>query len=166
MFPTDYSNQVRSNYTYNVAVGQRYFITIKMKNRNGGMSPVRILADSGNDITILTHNTAKSLGYEPSTMTNTSEFHVKGINGKPAVFKEINVPVTIGNVELTIPVGLATKDEDLSDNLLGRQGVLDSGKIGFNFDHDSVEIVDKRFKEVKKGMRVSVCGAGSFSNCQ
>ncbi len=119
MFPQDYSNQIRSNFTYNVSAGQRYFITIKIKNASGGFSPVRVLADSGNDITILTHNTARSLGYDTSKMNDVSSFHVKGINGQPAEFKEINTQVIIGNIPLIIPIGLATKDEDLSDNLLG-----------------------------------------------
>ena len=154
----NHCNQVRSNFTYNVASGQRYFITIKIKNKNGGFSPVKVLADSGNDITILTHGTAKSLGYEPLSMHDVSSFHVKGINGEPAEFKEINTEVIIGNVRLTIPVGLVTRDKDLSDNLLGRQGVLDSGKIGLSFDNNSVDVIDKSAGKLAKSMKVSRCG--------
>ena len=154
-------NQARvANYTYKISAGQRYYIIVKIKDINGTFKPVRILADSGNDITILTKSTAMALGYDTPTMTDVGSFSVKGINGKAAEFKEISADVIVGKIPLKIPIGLATADADLSDNLLGRTGVLDSGKIGFNFDNDSVDVVDKRAGKLAQGMKVSVCGGG------
>lgn len=150
----NHCNQVRTNFSYKINKGQRYYITIKMRNAHGQFVPVNILADSGNDITILTKRTARSLGYDTNKMPNASSFHVKGINGDSAEFKEIMTDVILGNVPLRIPVGLATRDQDLSDNLLGRTGVVDSGMVALAFDDDSVDIIDKRYKS----MKVSICG--------
>ncbi|MDX1371070.1 MAG: hypothetical protein R3321_01285 [Nitrososphaeraceae archaeon] len=144
------SNQIRINRSYPADSEGRHWITVKVMAADKTMKNVRMLSDTGNDITILTRQTAFNLGYDP-VRTQGTIFRVKGINGQPMEFKEIRRIVVIGNIPMTIPIGLAMSDEALSENLLGRAGVLDTGKIAFLFDNDSMEVIDKR-------SRYSVCG--------
>lgn len=107
--------------------------------------PTSILADTGNDVTILRTSTARKLGYDPVNMPG-EWMPVAGISNIPANFKKFNNMIKIQNLRpIWIPMGLATKEEDLAEDLLGRAGILDGGRYEILYAKDSVKFIEKHF---------------------
>ncbi|NOJ30487.1 MAG: hypothetical protein DA328_10010 [Nitrososphaeraceae archaeon] len=107
--------------------------------------------NSGNDITIFTRSTADMLGFNPDLIQD--RFFVKGINGPGSEFALVQTYLKFGNLPpIKAPVGFALSNESLSENLIGKKGVFDSGLISITYDEDSVDIVSKI------GNRVTCCG--------
>lgn len=123
---------------------KRYHIDIKvLRADNTCMQPVqcmaqiKILADVGADVTLLTNTEAKKLGYNLDMIYD--QFPVAGINGKPNEFKQIDTWVQIGEMEpIFCPVGLAAQADGLYENLLGNKGLVGSGKITAHYDAKGV----------------------------
>lgn len=136
------NNQVRM-CQMPIQKGGRYYGNVDILGPDGQFHSVRCLIDSGNDITILTRSTAQSIGYNPDTIS--SRFHVKGINGEAREFAEVETKIKPCStfIPLDASMGLAIQQDSLSDNLLGRSGIFDSGKIEVVYDHDSITFREK-----------------------
>lgn len=115
--------------------GAPHFVTIAFLNSSrSAFMPVRILADSGSDITLLTREQGELLGFYPERSGN--KFGVGGV-GKGAVeFARFSTLVRVENHEpIQINFGVAEKydyQDGLRDNLLGRESVLDHYNITFS----------------------------------
>src|SRR5215467_3286676 len=103
---------------------KRYHIDIKVLRADNScmqpvqcMNPVHILADPGADVTLLTNEEAKRLGYNLDMIYD--QFPVAGINGQPNEFKQIDTWIQIGNMApIFAPIGLAATSGGLYENLL------------------------------------------------
>ena len=87
---------------------------------------VRFLWDSGNDLTLINHQTADMLGITPDQIKE--GFSVKGISQQAQPFGMVHLPITLAGQTTMIPVGIG----DIKDNLLGREGVLDKYQVSIN----------------------------------
>lgn len=119
---TDHYNTI-SFSTGDLSSG-RPMIAVSILGAHGRWTEVEMLADSGNDITLINLETARRLGF-----TDCHEhIDVAGISGAPQKFCIHRVQMRIGNSRpITIRVGVG----DLDDNLLGREGVFDKFDISF-----------------------------------
>lgn len=103
------------------SVGQRPYINVMIAGK-----PVRMLWDSGNDVSLINHQTADYLGINPQQIQQ--GFSVKGISQQPQPFGMVHLPITLAGQTTVVPVGIG----DVKDNLLGREGVLDSFNVTMN----------------------------------
>lgn len=119
----------------------KYYITINIMSAYGDYKPVRIIADTGNDITLLTKSTADMLGFNPNIG---ALLEVSGIReGMVSRFKKINTFVQLGNLQpVRVEVGFALDHDSLQENLLGNKGILSSGNFSFVYGKDSLTIYD------------------------
>lgn len=103
--------------------GQRPYAEVLLAGK-----PVRMLIDSGNDITLLPTEIADRIGIPWRGLPDA--FNVKGVDPNTSVpFKTTTVPLQIGNDRpIMIPVGIG----ELRDPLLGREGLLDNYDVGFS----------------------------------
>ena len=109
-----------SSQTFPV-IGQRPYATIPVTGK-----PVKFLVDSGNDLSLINHETAEYLGIPPQAMR--AGFSVKGISQESQPFSMVDLPITIGNQTVTVPFGVGK----IKDNLLGREGIWDKFNISVN----------------------------------
>lgn len=103
------------------SIGQRPYINVMIAGK-----PVRMLWDSGNDVSLINHQTADYLGISPQHIQQ--GFSVKGISQEAQQFGMVHLPVTLAGQTTVIPVGVG----DVKDNLLGREGVLDKYNVTIN----------------------------------
>lgn len=124
-------------------VGQRPHIEVNLAGK-----PTRMLWDSGNDITLINHDTADRLGIPWRQLPD--GFNVKGVDPTSSVpFKTLNLPIQIGGTNpITIPVGIGP----IRDNLLGREGVLDR----FDATISKNKVVFSQHGAVGNGLGLSV----------
>jgi len=113
-------------------------VSIGMRGGDGQMHQVQVLADTGNDITLIKRSTAEMLGYNPDTQG--TPFPVAGITNDPQEFKKIWNLVKLGPRlrPVYIRMGMALKEESLAENLLGKLDILDNGRYEITYDLDSV----------------------------
>jgi hypothetical protein len=131
-------------HSFSVPLGKPHHITIKILGMDGQLHDVRLLADTGNDITLITRETAQSvLGINPD-MIQGNEFDVFGITDQPVVAEEINNMVQIGSLRpVWIPMGIVSEYGAFAEDLLGRRGLLDNGLYEIIYDEDSVDFREK-----------------------
>lgn len=122
--------------------GQKKEIIVNVLNANGQMVPIRAVLDSGNDITILTAQTAKQLGlYHPNRGEKIS---VSGIAGGGQEFNVFPNWIQFGNMRpIQIKMGFALRNESLPVNLIGNKDIIDSGQYTLIMDEDSIELHEK-----------------------
>jgi hypothetical protein len=126
-----------------VPAGDRYHIPIKIRGKDGMLHDVVILADTGNDVTLLRTSTSNMLGFDPINEMG-QVFPVGGITGDAQPFMKIWNLIQIGNLRPTyIRMGLAEREESLMEDLLGRQDVFDSGKYSVTYDNMGVSFQEK-----------------------
>jgi predicted aspartyl protease len=142
-------------YSSNISGDGRHYVDACINTGQGACKNVKALADTGNDITILTKSTARRLGFNPEELAKKDRFFVKGINGAPEEFAKVKTNLKLGDISLQVPIGLATKDDALSEDLLGRAGIIDSGKVYAVYGKSSV-------KFVSKSNRVAMCGGSRY----
>jgi hypothetical protein len=93
--------------------------------------PVRVLADSGSDITLLSRETGESIGFSPN-MSN-DKFGVGGVGAGAVQFAKFATFIKIERLQpVRIDFGVAQQPGALRDNLLGREDVLDQYNITFS----------------------------------
>jgi hypothetical protein len=129
--------------TFPVSPHDRYHMPIMCRRKDGMFQKINVLADSGNDVTLLKLSTSKMLGFEPMQEMG-DVFPVGGITGGPQHFKKIWNTVMIGGLRpMYIRMGLAYMEESLAEDLLGRQDVFDSGKLEVTYDDKGVSFREK-----------------------
>lgn len=98
--------------------------------------------NSGNDISILTAQTAKQLGlYNPNVGETIS---ISGIAGGGQEFKMFPNWIQFGNMKpIQVKMGFALRDESLPVNLVGNKDILDSGHYTLIMDEDSIALHEK-----------------------
>lgn len=96
--------------------------------------------NSGNDITLLTQNTAHQLGLHPSLGVL---LEVSGIRENMiSRFKKITTYIQIGNfTPVLAEIGFAIDGNSLQENLLGNKDILSSGKFKFIYSADKLTVV-------------------------
>lgn len=126
----------------------KYYITIQVLGGDGNFHPVKVIADTGNDVTLLTKATADYLGLNPNFG---SLLEVSGIReGMVSRFKKIKTHIQLGDLNPIIAeIGFALDTDSLQENLLGNKGILGSGHFNFIYKKDSLTIIDN----------VNSCGA-------
>ena len=131
-----------SNHIIPVPLRSRYHGVVHTMGGDGKLYPVTYLIDSGNDISILTRQTANRLGFNPDVEGEL--FFVKGIAGPGQKFKKMINVIKIGDLTpMKVRMGMAVEAQSLSENLLGRQDIFDSGRLEIIYDEDSIEFREK-----------------------
>jgi hypothetical protein len=114
-----------------------------IRGKDGQFHNITILADTGNDVTLLRTSTAMMLGFDPINEMGMT-FPVGGITGAPQPFTKIWNLIQIGDLRPTyIRMGLAQMEMSLAEDLLGRQDVFDSGKFSITYDNMGVTFREK-----------------------
>lgn len=138
-----YSGHSNTIATFPVAPHDRYHMPIMIRRKDGRFQKIMILADAGNDVTLLKLSTSRMLGFEPM-MEMGDTFPVGGITGGPQTFKKIWNSCMIGNLRpMQVRMGLAYQEESLAEDLLGRQDIFDSGKLEITYDEKGVSFREK-----------------------
>lgn len=129
------------------------------RGKDGQFHQIIILADSGNDVTLLRLSTSNMLGFDPPN-ENGMAFPVGGITGAPQIFTKIWNLIQIGNLRPTyVRMGLAHMEESLAEDLLGRQDIFDSGKYSIAYDNMGVT-----FKELHSPMDLATSSYTQVGN--
>jgi len=160
--PSLLEQQPASVASYSVGSGEQPFIEPFFLGFDKQYHKIKVLADTGNDVTLIQRKTALEMGIDPVQL-KANTFPVSGISGPPAEFKEIKTLVVFEKLRPTwVTVGLAQRDEDLVENLLGRKDLLDTGKYEFVYDNDSVDIRE-RHQNFNLSNGYNEWGTGSYS---
>ena len=102
----------------------RPIINIKILGGDGTWHDMKILADSGNDITLLNASDGArlKLGYTPGGET----FAVEGIADATRNFSMVETWIQIGTLKpIKIPLGVEHPPQQLEDSLLGRDRCME-----------------------------------------
>lgn len=136
------TQQYDTSYAASTSKGQKKEIIVKVLNANRQWVPIRAVLDSGNDITILTSQTAKQLGlYNPNVGETIS---ISGIAGGGQEFKMFPNWLQFGNMRpIQVKMGFALRPESLPVNLIGNKDIIDSGRYTLIMDEDSIELREK-----------------------
>ena len=123
-------------------VNQKYYIDVNIMSAYGEFKLVKIIADTGNDITLITKKTADALGFHPSMGTL---LEVSGIReGMVSKFKKITTQIQLGDLTpATVEMAFAVDDESLAENLLGNKGLLSSGQYEYRYTDKNLTIIDR-----------------------
>lgn len=107
-------------------------ITVNFLNASrNSYQPVRILADTGSDITLISREDGERLGFSPTKSGN--KFGVGGVGAGAVEFAKFSTMIRIENLApVQIDFGVAEKYGALRDNLLGREDILDQYNITFS----------------------------------
>lgn len=122
----------------------RYRIPIKIQGADQCMQLVsclhdqKILADTGNDVTLITRADAAKLGFTPETLQGGDRFEVSGITDQPNPFVKKNLMIQIGETRpFYTDVGIPLVEGALYESLLGID-VIDNGKFEITYTIDGV----------------------------
>lgn len=134
-----------------------HIVTISFLNSTRtAFIPIRILADSGSDITLLTREDGERLGFSPSRGNN--KFGVGGVGAGAVEFTRFSTFVKVENHRpIQVDFGVSEKyksDGGLRDNLLGREDVLD--KYDITFSKSSVTFAP-RDQRASEAMECGMC---------
>ena len=112
---------------------------------DGAMHTIKILFDTGNDITLITRETAeKVLKLNPDVIDPSVAFPVYGITDKPVQALEIQNMIKLGPLRpVWVPMGIVGEYGAFAEDLIGRRGILDNGLYSVTYDEDSVDIREK-----------------------
>lgn len=141
--PSSYMAQkYDSSFVAPTKKGQKKEILVKVMNSNGQMVPIKAIFDTGNDLSILTAQTARQLGlYHPN---RGEAIHVSGIYGGGQEFRMFPNWIQLGNMRpMKIKMGFAVNSESLPVNLIGNKDILDSGNFTVMMDEDTIAIHEK-----------------------
>jgi len=108
---------------------ERPFVNVMMMGKDRQFHPVKLMVDSGNDLTLISQQTAHELGY---STRDGEPFHVAGISQTAQDFSMINTMIRIGSYP---PIHIGVGIGDVKDNLLGRQDVYNHYDITFGSHH-------------------------------
>ena len=121
----------------------RYRISIKLQGADQCMHEVsclhdtKILADTGNDTTLITRADAIKLGFTPETMQG-DRMEVAGITDQPNPFVKVSLLMQIGETKpFHSDVGIPLVEGALYESLLGID-VIPNGKFEITYTADGV----------------------------
>lgn len=120
----------------------KYYININVLGADGQFKPLRIISDTGNDVTLITNSSARYLGFHAGMG---APMVVSGIReGMVSHFEKVHTKIQLGDLTpVTVELAFALEPDGLQENLLGNKDILSSGNYEFRYDHDSVTIVDR-----------------------
>jgi len=122
--------ELQKSITFDISSGKRPHIMVDILSADDRWVPVRLLADTGNDVTLLNEKTAQDLGLTtPEILARAVPFKVQGIAAAPMDFMMIKRPVRMGGS--TTPIEIKIGVGPLRENLLGREDVLDKFEMTF-----------------------------------
>ena len=110
----------------------RPHINIRIMGGDGVWRTQKILADSGNDITLLnaTDGIRNRLGMGPG-----ESFAVEGIADATRQFRMDETWIQIGDLKpIKIPLGVEQGQQQLEDSLLGREGAMEKYTVVYTGD--------------------------------
>ena len=136
------AQRYETSFVASTKKGQKKEVMVKVGNSQGQLVPIKMIMDSGNDISILTAQTAKQLGlYNPNVGETIS---ISGIAGGGQEFKMFKNWIQFGNMRpIQVNMGFALRNESLPVNLVGNKDILDSGHYTLIMDEDSIELHEK-----------------------
>ena len=117
--------------------GGRPYVMVKIMGGDGKWHDVNMMLDSGNDITLLTKDTAKAIQMDPKT--DGDLFRVAGINGTPDMFFMFTGQMQIGGMS---PISTKIGIGPLRDNLLGRNDIFK--RYSILFTPNSVHFIENK----------------------
>ena len=97
---------------------KRPFINMPIMGKDSRFQMVRLLADTGNDVSLINFETAAQLGFDENDGTI---FRVAGISQQAQQFRMVKTYIKIGN---TKPRKIRLGIGPLKDNLLGREDIF------------------------------------------
>jgi len=113
--------------TFNMSSEHRPNIPIWMLGPDRQWHRIRVMVDTGNDITLINRETANSVGFVPER--DGRPFRVAGISGSPTQFFMIdNVWMKVGETD---PVQGRVGIGEVRENLLGREDIMNQFEITF-----------------------------------
>lgn len=130
---------------------QRPFVTLNFLHKNGTQwVPIKVLADTGNDTTLLSKEDGIRLGFNPDVLQG-DPVGVRGVGEGTSDFEKFMTQVQIENFPpVAIPISVAAKPGQLSDNLLGREGILN--RFNITYTGNSVVFIMKALSGAVKSM--------------
>lgn len=136
------TKQFETSFIANTKKGEKKEIIVNVMNPQGQMVPIRMVFDTGNDISILTAQTAKQLGwYNPNLGEKIS---ISGIAGGGQEFNVFPNWIQFGNMRpIKVKMGFALRDESLPVNLVGNKDIIDSGQYSVTMDDSKIELHEK-----------------------
>jgi hypothetical protein len=136
------TERYETSFVASTKSGQKKEVMVKVGNAQGQLTPIKMIMDSGNDISLLTASTAKQLGLYNPNIGET--IHVSGIAGGGQEFKMFRNWIQFGNMRpIQVNMGFALRDESLPVNLVGNKDIIDSGNYTLVMDEDSIELHEK-----------------------
>ena len=136
------TERYETSFVASTKKGQKKEVMVKVGNSQGQLVPIRMIMDSGNDLSLLTAGTAKQLGLYNPNIGET--IHVSGIAGGGQEFKMFRNWIQFGNMRpIQVNMGFALRDESLPVNLVGNKDIVDSGKYTLIMDENSIELHEK-----------------------
>jgi hypothetical protein len=135
-------DRYETSFVASTKKGQKKEVTIKVGNAQGQLVSIPAILDSGNDITLLTTQTAQKLGFYNPNVGET--IHVSGIAGGGQEFKMFPNWIQFGNMKpIQVNMGYAVRPDSLPVNLIGNKDIIDSGRYKLIMDEDSIELHEK-----------------------
>ena len=112
---------------------------------DGKLHPINILFDTGNDVTLITRETAeKVMKLSPELIDPAAGFPVYGITDKPVTALKIKNMIQLGPLRpVWIEMGIVAEYGAFAEYLIGRRCLLDNGLYSVTYDEDSVDIREK-----------------------
>jgi Aspartyl protease len=126
--PDSHSTAFHQNAVFSFNPSQRPWITVGLMGDDRMFHPVKLMVDSGNDLTLISRETAANIGLDPR---RGSSFQVAGISQQGQEFKQLQTMLKISNFR-PIPIHIGVGD--IKDDLLGREDVYENFEIIFDPD--------------------------------
>jgi hypothetical protein len=122
---------------------RRPHVMIKMIGGDARWHDVNVLADQGNDITLLTQADGHATGLSQKAKREGQPFSVQGIASSQSTFNMTKTWIQIGDLApIEIPLGVEDGQVQLEDSLLGREGAME--RYVMVYTGDKVIFVDKQ----------------------
>ena len=130
---------------------QRPFVVLNFLHANKRQwVPIKVLADTGNDTTLLSKEDGIKLGFNPDVMVG-SPVGVRGVGEGTSDYEKFMTQVQIEKFPpVAIPISVAAKAGQLDDNLLGREGILN--RFNITYTGNSVVFIMKAHSGAIKSM--------------
>lgn len=132
-------------HSFKIKTGDRYHVTMGILGMDSKMHEIPILFDTGNDVTLITRETAEGvMKLSPDLIDPSAGFPVYGITDKPVTALKIRNMIKLGPLRpVWIEMGIVAEKGAFAEDLIGRRCLLDNGLYSVTYDEDSVDIREK-----------------------